>query len=431
MQAREFDVDNAEYHGDGCMLRIPLDNQCIFDALGSEGPGWASRTLQRCFKKRQGFGRRRSKCNGDDRCIIHDYARLAELTFEDAVPSSERCLGMERHASPERAHGLGDNGNVIVGGDADGSGFHGIDYISQRRTALLRVIASQRALVVSTGKNVAWVVLDAEVTPRIVQFRRTRGERSMPVPGDVVFVDVLEDDRAVLDRVEARTSTLERRSAAGRTKVIAANVDTLVTVTALANPPPRLVILDQLLAFAQIAGIDALAAFTKPDLVGADERRLPLLYGALGYPTLVLNPRAGEHVDALREALANRRALLCGISGVGKSTIFRALGGVAVSGEVSRFGIGRQTTTSARLVRRDDGFLIDSPGMNEFGLGELDAQTLTQGFREMIDPAAGCRFTDCRHLQEPDCRVKTAVAAGAIVASRYASYCKILLGEEG
>jgi ribosome biogenesis GTPase len=281
----------------------------------------------------------------------------------------------------------------------------------------------RRALVVSTGKNVAWVSLDDEVQPRLAQLRRQTGKRFMPVPGDIVYVRVLEDEKTVVDRIEPRTFHLERRSLDGRAKTIAANIDTLVTVTALAEPAPRLNTLDQLLAFAELESIDAFVVLTKPDLSNpAFTRELVSLYTGLGYRTLVLNPKAGENVDALREALTGRHALLSGNSGVGKSSIFRALGGQAVVGDVSRHGLGRQTTTAARLYRLPSGFLIDSPGMNEFGLGPLSPVELVQGFREMREPAAACRFTDCTHLVEPGCGVLTAVAAGRIAASRYASY---------
>ena len=74
----------------------------------------------------------------------------------------------------------------------------------------------------------------------------------------------------------------------------------------------------------------------------------------------------------------------------------------------------------------DDGFLIDSPGINEFGLGAIDASELTQGFREMHEPARHCRFSDCKHLEEPGCSVKAAVADGHIAATRYSSFRKIL-----
>jgi putative ribosome biogenesis GTPase RsgA len=88
----------------------------------------------------------------------------------------------------------------------------------------------------------------------------------MPVPGDVVHVKILEDGQTVVERIDPRIGTLERRSATGRTKTIAANVDLLVAVTALASPAPRLPTLDQLLAFAELEEIEAAVVFTKPDL---------------------------------------------------------------------------------------------------------------------------------------------------------------------
>jgi ribosome biogenesis GTPase len=254
------------------------------------------------------------------------------------------------------------------------------------------------------------------------------GKRFMPVPGDVVQVRMLEDGQTVVERVEPRGLTLERRSAVGRTKTMAANIDLLVTVTALADPAPRLVTLDQLLAFAELEGIAAGVVLTKPDLGDAALiAGLTALYRGLEYPTVCVNPKTGENLAAFRELIRERHAMLAGNSGVGKSTIFRALGGDTPVGAVSRHGLGRQTTTAGRLYRTHAGFLIDSPGINEFGLGEVDAQTLAPAFREMREPAARCRFRDCTHLQEPGCAVQAAVAAGSIAASRYASYRKILL----
>lgn len=287
---------------------------------------------------------------------------------------------------------------------------------------------ARRALVVSTGKNAAWVVLDDEHVPRVAQLRRMTGKRSMPVPGDIAYVRVLEDEKTILERLEPRAFALERRTVDGRSKTMAANVDLVVTVTALADPAPRLITLDQLLAFARVQQIEAAVIFTKPDLSNPDERaRLVELYERLGYRTIVVNPKAGENVDALRDLIHRHQALLCGISGVGKSSMFKALGGDASVGEVSRYGMGRQTTTAARLYRMSDGFLIDSPGVNEFGLGKVEAAELTQAFVEMVEPATHCRFTDCTHLHEPDCGVRTAVADSRIAASRYESYRKILL----
>ena len=287
---------------------------------------------------------------------------------------------------------------------------------------------TRRALVVSTGKNLAWISVDGETRTRIAQLRRMTGERFMPVPGDVVQVCILEDEQALVERIEPRGFTLERRSASGRSKTMAANVDLIVTVTALANPAPRLVTLDQLLAFAEAEEIAAAVVLTKPDVGDpAKSRELLDLYRGLSYPAAVINPKAKENLDALREMIRGRRALLVGNSGVGKSTIFRALGGEGPIGEVSRYGLGRQTTTAGRLYRLGSGFLIDSPGINEFGLGTIDSAGLTAAFREMRAPALRCRFADCTHLREPDCAVQAGVGRGEIAPSRYASYRKILL----
>ncbi len=286
----------------------------------------------------------------------------------------------------------------------------------------------QRALVVSTGKNAAWVSLDGETHPRVAQLRRQTGKRFMPVPGDIVHVRILEDDKTVIDRAEPRANVLERRTVDGRAKTIAANVNLLATVTALADPPPRLVTLDQLLAFAAFDDLEALVVFTKPDLASSREcDQLVELYQVLGYRVVVVNPKAAGNIDALRAAIDGRHALLCGVSGVGKSSIFRALGGDASVGEVSRHGLGRQTTTTARLYRLGEGFLIDSPGVNEFGLGKIEPAALVHGFREFVEPARACRFSDCTHLREPDCGVQAALAQGRIAQSRYQSYRKILL----
>jgi len=236
------------------------------------------------------------------------------------------------------------------------------------------------------------------------------------------------DDSTVIDKLEPRRFVLERRTAGGRTKTMAANVDALVTVTALADPPPRLVILDQLLAFSELESIEAIVVFTKPDLGDADERaRLEALYEGLGYRVVTLNPKRAENLDGLRSAIAGKRALLSGNSGVGKSSIFQALGGETTIGETSRHGLGKQTTTTARLYRMGDGFLIDSPGVNEFGLGAIEARELAHAFVEMRDPAGRCRFNDCTHLHEPDCGVRAAVEAGDVAPSRYASYRRILV----
>lgn len=268
--------------------------------------------------------------------------------------------------------------------------------------------------------------MDGEEQPRVGALKRVRGKREMPVPGDRVEARLLEDGSTLIDRVLPRTSTLTRRIGE-RAKIMAANIDTLVTVTSLADPPPRLPTLDQLLVYTELESISAVVIFTKPDRAAPSLRKeLSALYESLGYPTLVVNPKTEQNMDALRATLEGRKAMLAGVSGVGKSSIFRALGGHATVGAVSRTGLGKQTTSAARLYRLPSGFLIDSPGVSEFGLGRATPAEVLRGFPELRDLAANCRFSDCTHRTEPGCAVQEAVATGAIAASRHESYRRIL-----
>jgi len=280
----------------------------------------------------------------------------------------------------------------------------------------------RRARVIAVGRNAAWVVRDGDAEPVLAALRKTLA-RTVLAPGDLVAVRALEDGRVVVDAVEPRSFALVRRTAGGRTKTMAANVETMAIVVALTDPPPSLAMLDRLIAFGVQHGIAAALILTKADLAGAAAaERIGAVYAPLGIPVLVVQPKTGDGIDALRAYLAGRHALLVGNSGVGKSSIFRALGGIATVGDLSRFGRGRQTTTSARLFAGPDGFLVDSPGIGEFILDPMPAAELPRLFAEMREPATRCRFDDCRHLAEPDCAVREAVAEGRIAASRYASY---------
>ncbi len=283
---------------------------------------------------------------------------------------------------------------------------------------------SPSALVISVGRNSAWVALEGEPGIRLAQIRRSSGARSMPVPGDRVRVSPLDDAVVVIDAIEPRDRLLARRTIAGREKALAANVELLVTVTSLAAPPPRTIVLDQLLVYAHFEEIAALVVFTKADLAESASP-LPTLYSALGYRCLSIDAKHGAGIEEFRAALDGSRSLLVGVSGVGKSSIFRWMGGENEIGDLSRFGLGRQTTTAARLVRLDPGFLIDSPGVADFGLGLVTPSELAPAFREFA--AAGrCRFADCSHRSEPGCAIREAVTRGEIAASRYESYTRFL-----
>jgi ribosome biogenesis GTPase len=288
------------------------------------------------------------------------------------------------------------------------------------------------ARVVSVGRNAAWIAfetgdLDEAETLRLASLRKTL-EREMLVPGDLVRVTALDDERVVIERREPRSFALERTTAGGRKKTMAANVDGIAIVAAFARPAFHAAMIDELLAFAEIHGIAARLIFTKVDLAGPEVDVAATLarYAAIGYRTLAVNPKTGAGVEAIRTEFAGHRTLLIGQSGVGKSSLFAALGGQADVGDVGKTGRGKQTTTTGRLHRFPDGFLIDSPGVGEFELRDCTPAEIALGFIEFAPYLGSCRFADCIHRAEPGCAILLAVESGAISPARHASYLAML-----
>ena len=286
---------------------------------------------------------------------------------------------------------------------------------------------SRAARIVSVGRNAVWLAFEDESAVRVASLRKNV-ERLALVPGDLVFATPLEDGGVLVDRREPRTFALGRTTPGGRTRTMAANIDGIAIVAAFVRPPLHLAMIDELIAFAEVHGIAARLFFTKADLAGpGDEPETVLaLYRGLGYAALAIDPRSRAGTADVAAVLAGRRTLLIGQSGVGKSSLFGALGGTADVGDVSKTGRGKQTTTTGRLHRTAGGFLIDSPGVGEFALEGCTPAQIALGFVEFGRLPQPCRFADCVHRSEPGCAVRAAVAGGRIAASRHESYLAIL-----
>ena len=254
----------------------------------------------------------------------------------------------------------------------------------------------------------------------------TRGKRVDFACGDWVRITPLNREQAVIEELLPRQSLLYRQDAY-RSKLIAANVTLLVIVTA-AVPAPSEMLLQRALLAAEAADIRMLIAVNKSDLPQSAAWLEKLaFYQTLGYPLLPLC--ALEGADALKPLLAGETAILLGQSGMGKSTLANALLGfdAARTGEISAaLDSGRHTTTHARLYDLDNGGkLIDSPGLQEFGLHHLERTELLQYFPDLRHLAGQCRFHNCSHRAEPGCALKAAADSGAVRTERLAFLQKL------
>lgn len=249
----------------------------------------------------------------------------------------------------------------------------------------------------------------------------TRKKRVDFACGDRVRITPINQEQAVIEDYLPRESLLYRQDA-WKTKLIAANVDKLFIVTA-AVPAPNEALLQRALLAAEAAGIEAVIVVNKADLPETAGWREKLsFYESLGY--LVIETCALDHADALKPLMQGCTNIFLGQSGMGKSTLTNALLGsqTARVGEISTaLDSGKHTTTHARLYDINaETKLIDSPGLQEFGLFHLEAPRLLDYFPDMRHLAGQCRFHNCTHRAEPGCAVKAAVEAGEIRESRLA-----------
>lgn len=261
-----------------------------------------------------------------------------------------------------------------------------------------------------------------------LQDARPFGRSLEIVCGDRVHCE-LHGTELLVTAALPRTSLFRRSALRGQSEPLAANLSQLAVVIA-PLPVPDLFLLDRYLSSAESLGLTALIVLNKSDLPGAAALRESLNnYEALGYETIAVSVASDEAVLPLMDALRDELTILVGQSGVGKSSLTRLVTSedceIAVGG-LMREEEGRHTTTASRIyVCRRGGRIIDTPGVRDFAPAIDDLEPATLGFREVARLAPQCRFLDCRHMQEPDCAVREAVATGAMDERRYESYRRL------
>jgi ribosome biogenesis GTPase / thiamine phosphate phosphatase len=281
----------------------------------------------------------------------------------------------------------------------------------RRENGPARVVTAAAGLVTSTHRRHYAVMLD----DGRAAFCVLRGRAQTIACGDRVEVEAAASGDGVITAVLPR-STLCYRSDAHREKLIAANVTQILGIVA-PDPPYDDELVHRWTIAAESSGCRFILVANKTDLIGfaALEPRLAPL-AALGYA--VVRTSARDHARQLAPFLAGQRSVLIGQSGMGKSTLINALlpEAAAKIGEISAaLHTGRHTTTQTTLYPLDaDSWIVDSPGMQEFGLAHLDAEHIASAFVELRPLLGKCRFRNCRHDAEPGCVVQEAVDRGDI-----------------
>ena len=274
------------------------------------------------------------------------------------------------------------------------------------------------------------------------------------------------ENSAAITGVHKRRNYVIRKSTnlSRQSHIIAANLDRAFLVVTIDFPQVKLPFLDRLLVTCEVYNVPPVIVLNKCDLYGPEHEDMLAafheIYQGAGYPIIDVSAHTGQGIDLLRDVVSGKRntdgslnedydqakpavSLFSGVSGVGKSSLIKALdpsleprvGDISTAHEQ-----GRHTTTFYEMYRvstchpeRSEGsvgFIVDTPGLRGFGLVDLKKEEIALYFPEMLEAAQNCRFTPCTHTHEPGCAVKEAVEEGAISYDRYSSYLG-MLDEEG
>lgn len=257
--------------------------------------------------------------------------------------------------------------------------------------------------------------------------------------GDRVIFD-LENKGGIIHDIVPRDNHILRQSTkkTGHSHVLAANVDQALLVVTLAYPRTSLGFIDRFLVSAESFRIPQVIVFNKKDLLDLESLQevadLVRLYESIGVTCFSISAKQND-LDEIRRVLLNKTTLVAGHSGVGKSTLLNNISPdiKQTIGEVSSFSSkGTHTTTFAEMFQLDEkSFVIDTPGVKELGLVDMNSQEISDYFPEMRELRLACKFgSRCIHINEPQCAILDAVKDGRIAASRYASYVSMILNED-
>lgn len=267
---------------------------------------------------------------------------------------------------------------------------------------------------------------------------RLKGIRSTnPVAvGDNVEIALNSEGTAFITHIEERRNYIIRKSQnlSKQSHILAANVDQAFLIVTVNYPQTSTTFIDRFLASAEAYSVPVVLVFNKCDILSDDERHYQQsmihLYETIGYECREVSATTGEGVDGLHALLKGKITLLCGNSGVGKSTLINKILPEANlrTAEISdAHNTGMHTTTFSEMLELPEGgYIIDTPGIKGFGTFNMEPEELTSYFPEIFHFSKGCKFSNCTHTHEPGCAVLKAIDDHFIAQSRYQSYLNML-----
>ncbi len=254
--------------------------------------------------------------------------------------------------------------------------------------------------------------------------------------GDHVEFELEQDDIAWITKIESRKNYLIRKSVnlSKEAHIIASNIDVACFIYTLKFPETSLGFLDRFLACCEAYNIIPHILFNKTDLLNEDEleiiENISSLYENTGYKTLKISSVSGENLEILREEIKDKVSVFFGHSGCGKSTLVNALQPNLnlKTGEISDVHLkGKHTTTFAQMhFWKFGGSVIDTPGVREFAMIDVEKEEIQHYFPEIFETGRECKFHNCLHINEPKCAVLQNLESGEIEETRYITYLKLM-----
>jgi len=253
--------------------------------------------------------------------------------------------------------------------------------------------------------------------------------------GDKVQYEIEAEGKGIIKKIDKRTNYVVRQSPRKKHQLhlLASNIDEAIVIMTIVQPNLKQGFIDRFLLMTEPHDIPVTIVFNKQDLYGDEEMEvfefLKLVYEDIGYSVVAVSAINGYGIEDLSNRIKGKTTLVCGQSGVGKSSLLQAIDpslDIRIQEISDHSGKGQHTTTFAEMYTLKDAYLIDTPGIKTLSFNNLSPQDIAHNFREIFKKSEDCKFGNCMHINEPGCAVKEAIELGEISEMRYDNYLKIL-----